>query len=517
MIKLLIVDDESATRNGLMRHVDWTGLGVDMVQTAGSAQEGIQISQYFYPDIVLSDIRMRGMTGVEMCSILHEKFPDCQMIFISGYSDKEYYKAAIKIGVVSYIEKPIHIQELQEAISNAIQIILENRKRNSQNLAFQQSMDYIKKEAFLSVIRGEVGEEKWVKIKICEMFKENYAAYRVCIVQASSPITNMIDFSQQMLNKILFPARQCSPALSWEWQFESNDRVIIVLNGDGESIGDKSDLFHRVRDFLQTNQTEMKFFVAVGKPVKEMAEVHKSYEHAVEIEKSVFFKGYNQIVTEQAKTKEWEIAESQYEKFQLGLETTQKQMVMDTLKKICLEIKASESVGSKKIKSIFFRLDQILQSEMQRALGFMDEKKKEEDYHFYELKTADEIQTYLTEKINRFFENKEKEVSGCSAVYQVLRFIDKEYKRKDISVKNIAEEVYLTPTYLSNLFKKKTGKTLGETITEVRIKKSKEILQDKSLKLYHVADMVGYEDANYFAKIFKKRVGITPSEYREQL
>ena len=103
MIKLLIVDDERTIRNGLMRHMDWESLGIDMVQSAESAQEALSVCEMFRPNIVLSDIRMRGMGGIEMCTQIHEKYPECQIIFISGYSDKEYLKAAISLGAVDYI------------------------------------------------------------------------------------------------------------------------------------------------------------------------------------------------------------------------------------------------------------------------------------------------------------------------------------------------------------------------------------------------------------------------------
>ena len=87
MIRLLIVDDESATRNGLLRYMDWKGLGVDMIQTAESGQEALAMCEDFQPDLVLSDIRMRGMNGVEMCTILHEKY---QRIFRQGIFESRH-------------------------------------------------------------------------------------------------------------------------------------------------------------------------------------------------------------------------------------------------------------------------------------------------------------------------------------------------------------------------------------------------------------------------------------------
>ena len=103
-----------------------------------------------------------------------------------------------------------------------------------------------------------------------------------------------------------------------------------------------------------------------------------------------------------------------------------------------------------------------------------------------------------------------------SAVQTAIRLMHENYADKDLSVKTLAESVYLTPTYLSGLFKKRTGRTIGQYLTELRIAKSLEFLKDKQLKLYHIAELVGYDDPNYFAKIFKRHIGMTPSEYREK-
>lgn len=106
MIKLLIVEDELITRRGLMRHVPWKKIGVDAVETAENADEAFGICARWQPDIVLSDIKMRGMDGIEMCRQLRSLLPDCQIIFVSSYSYKEYLKAAIELGRYSTWKSP---------------------------------------------------------------------------------------------------------------------------------------------------------------------------------------------------------------------------------------------------------------------------------------------------------------------------------------------------------------------------------------------------------------------------
>ena len=123
----------------------------------------------------------------------------------------------------------------------------------------------------------------------------------------------------------------------------------------------------------------------------------------------------------------------------------------------------------------------------------------------------------MTEKTLFYLAQLKKIENFSRPVLEAIDYIEKCYFRQDLFTQNIAEIVYLAPTYLCALFKKEVGKTISEYITQVRIEKSKELLTNYHLKLYEIAKAVGYSDSNYFAKNFKKLTGITPSEYRERL
>ena len=119
-IRAIIVEDEATIRNGMLRHVKWNELGVDEVEAAENAEQAMGMFETYRPDIILSDIRMPGMYGTELCRAYRQWLPDCQIIFVSGYSDKEYLTSAIRLGAVSYIEKPIDVEELSGAIRTAV-------------------------------------------------------------------------------------------------------------------------------------------------------------------------------------------------------------------------------------------------------------------------------------------------------------------------------------------------------------------------------------------------------------
>ena len=133
-MKLMVVEDEKVIRNGLLKHVPWQKLGVLEVQAAENGEKALELAETFHPDIVLSDIRMPGMSGIELCRTLREKYPEIEIIFSAGYADKEYLKAAIDLHAVGYVEKPVNVNLLAENVKEAVKRVGERRKNERAKL-----------------------------------------------------------------------------------------------------------------------------------------------------------------------------------------------------------------------------------------------------------------------------------------------------------------------------------------------------------------------------------------------
>ena len=264
MIRLLIVDDESATRNGLLRYMDWKGLGVDMIQTAESGQEALAMCEDFQPDLVLSDIRMRGMNGVEMCTILHEKYPECRIIFISGYSDKEYLKAAIELGAVNYVEKPVDTEELKRGGAKAMASILETRRHRNEGERLSKSEAYLRREAFFSLLRGrEPGESSEQNLEESGLFREGYPLMRICILRPrrQSPICR--GFEAHCGKRLGYGRLQRGTA-PFMGEFWDNRRLILLLCGTEEAVGNGSCLLKAISRAATGLVDGVRLFFALG-------------------------------------------------------------------------------------------------------------------------------------------------------------------------------------------------------------------------------------------------------------
>jgi len=163
-MKLLIVDDEELTRRGIMSSIDFEELGISEIYTADDGLSGLEEARIRKPDIIISDVRMPRMTGIEMLQTLTSEFPELVAILMSGFSDREYLKAAIKLKAVSYVDKPIQIAELNEAVRVAISEV-ENKKT---------TVKKVEKESADELVEKAANDNPTIKL-VKEYISENYS------------------------------------------------------------------------------------------------------------------------------------------------------------------------------------------------------------------------------------------------------------------------------------------------------------------------------------------------------
>lgn len=129
VFKLMIIDDEDNTREGIAERISWDKIGISQIEQADDGVNALKKALDFKPDIILTDVRMPRMDGIELSFKLREVFPECVIIFMSGYADKIYLKSAIQLKAVSYLEKPINLQELAQAVKDAVQLCIDIQKK----------------------------------------------------------------------------------------------------------------------------------------------------------------------------------------------------------------------------------------------------------------------------------------------------------------------------------------------------------------------------------------------------
>lgn len=522
MIKVLIVDDETTTRNGLLKYVHWAALGAEEIRTASGGEEALRLCESWPPDIVISDIRMADLDGVTLCRKLRALLPECHIIFISGYADKENLLAAFSLSAISFVEKPIDISELEKAIAKAVELY----RKKSESEEMKESLS--KKRAILedAVIRdlcnGNLTENTMDNCSSLGISENQKKYFKMVIfrckeqVRSKREILNLIGGS---LEKALKPAE-------WVCSLRDGNRFLVLLYSEKKDSFFREPFQNRIEVLLKrAEESGFPLFCAVGSVVSGFSDALKSLKHAEMAEQEFFFRGYGSCVFyKKAESSAIAADHAWSERYRKNLENLKNairefdvEKAIKLEREVYLNMQYDRIWNMARVKDVYFQLFYTIEQAEQTVCHQDAVPNGEEIWKkISAIPLLEELHEEYQEMVKMRL-NRHGERCGVSdTVFQIIQRIKQDYAREDLDISVLADSVYLTPTYLSNLFKKETGYTIGQYITLIRIKMAKEFLQDKSLKLYDIAEKCGYSDQNYFARIFKREEGLTPSEYRKK-
>ena len=510
MIKVLIADDERFTRQGILDMVDWDKLNVSEVKEAYDGINALEILKDFEPNILLTDVRMPRLNGIDLAFKARELYPNCMILFMSGYSDKEYLKSAIKLKAINYVEKPIEIEELEENLNNAI---LEFVK----NTTIHNSIEHTIANEISSIDNSEA-----VKSIISSYFSKDFNDKLVDgqYVSVLIKIYKIIPNKHLFIDKIREIIHDCGLEGFVSMQNEKDIVLQIFFSKNIKSIHN-SNVF---QSFFATLDEYIKnyshFYIFVGSIVANMQDMHKSYASASSLDTLSFFKDYNSVIYfEEVPHKTCATIDSNaYLDFKRNLNNEDKQAVLNDINNITSEFMLNCGTDINEIKNVYNKfLMHIFNFCHSRNINLNNSVNENTNFNaILQFNNIFEIKHYLLEIIKDVFSClKEKDIYNEPAL-NIIKYINEHYNSYDLSLEDISKNTFLTPAYICVIFKDFTGKTVNKYITEYRIMQAKELLKDSNIKMNDIALKVGYRDGNYFAKIFKKETGYSPSEYRRK-
>ena len=510
MIKVLIADDERFTRQGILDMVDWDKLNVSEVKEAYDGINALEILKDFEPNILLTDVRMPRLNGIDLAFKARELYPNCMILFMSGYSDKEYLKSAIKLKAINYVEKPIEIEELEENLNNAI---LEFVK----NTTIHNSIEHTIANEISSIDNSEA-----VKSIISSYFSKDFNDKLVDgqYVSVLIKIYKIIPNKHLFIDKIREIIHDCGLEGFVSMQNEKDIVLQIFFSKNIKSIHN-SNVF---QSFFATLDEYIKnyshFYIFVGSIVANMQDMHKSYASASSLDTLSFFKDYNSVIYfEEVPHKTCAtIDPNAYSAFKRNLNNEDKQAVLSDINNITSEFMLNCGTDINEIKNVYNKLLlHIFNFCHSRNINLNNSVTENTSFNtILQFNNIFEIKHYMLEIIKDVFLClKEKNIYNEPAL-NIIKYINEHYNSYDLSLEDISKNTFLTPAYICVIFKDFTGKTVNKYITEYRIMQAKELLKDSNIKMNDIALKVGYRDGNYFAKIFKKETGYSPSEYRRK-
>lgn len=513
-MNILIIDDEKLTREGIISAIDWKKLGINEIYEADDGINGITQAKLHKPKIILSDIRMPRMNGIEMSKEIHKILPSSSIIFMSGYSDKGYLKAAITLKVVSYVEKPINTLEIESAIKAALDVQLMHAK-NQININYHNRYAQHKLSLEINSSPLKKSIEEYIKqFQDMGLSIKSTTEFTTIIITLKVLFSNISEHNLAELYLII-------DKITKKYRMNNiltikNDEYIILnlFTNDKTNEYNLKNICYSLSDYLSTTY---KNYITIGKTVRGIKKVYESYNLAALLLQSSFFYDYNSIITSET-TQPYTIDKKLFIAYRENLTQHNKEEVLELTTNLFQSLTNNQHILPNYAKDIYYKLFTIL---YETALSFQLNPFHDEDsitildYVSKDNSLAD-IHQILLDRINQFFSSLQVQMKENTTIFMIKEFISKNYSNESLSVKDISENVFLSSSYVCTLFKNETGNTLNQYLTDYRIEKAKNMLKDSRYKITDISSKIGYSDGNYFGKTFKKLVGLSPSEYREQ-
>ncbi|MBB5325744.1 two-component system response regulator YesN [Anoxybacillus tepidamans] len=493
---VLIVDDEPIICHGLRHTVPWEELGINVVGEAYDGEEALSLLDQLEVDLILSDVKMPIMDGLELAEHIFTHYPYIRMIMISGYDEFEYAKRAIRLGVKDYLLKPVDIDELIEIVSNIKEEVMRDREKEWRMRANQLLSSIVMgQEISLNEdsLKSIIGKYQLIGSAI-----ENYS-------KTVHPLTNEKEqkVKKQWMNLIEFELTQkkcfCTSL------FVGKNLLVTMCK--------MNDHFTDIKEMLKKVEKKLSYpmFFCVSDSFSDTVELKKQYDKLLDGMKTLPFQN-EKIIS--------------LKNIQINLRSPALPAEFVQKIKQCNygEINEVEIVVEEMFE--YFKNEHYFLEDVVSVLKKLEMNLFEWFRHKPKLRLFGEIDVTIYNSYAQIKELFLDDLKDCFS-YQVFatqfeqrRLIEKaisyihENYQKDIKAMDVAAYINVSPNYFSQLIKQATGMHFNDFLHEVRIQQAKKLLTETNYRIFEIGELVGYKDYKYFVHIFKKLTSIPPSKYR---
>ncbi len=533
--KIVVVDDEVEIREGVVRKIEWEELGFEIVGEAENGIEALEIIEMTKPDLVMTDIRMPFMDGLELIEQISVSMPATKIVVFSGFEEFEYAQRAIHLGVEEYILKPISAIQISELLTGMKQRMDEElEKRRDIDLlrkTYLESLPLLRHQLYAELIEGDL-EESVILRKIGNLELSLLSKYKVVITlginKLSLDLAKRNTFADEEELIPIFIQQTIEGIVRKKeafYIFIHNSMLVGITSFEKEK--DVTKLYQQLNEVCRESSEiiGVPVIAGIGSVQQEYKNLKYSYRDANEAwEYAMMFRKENGHISYikdiEAVTRTSKIHMKSFDErlLMLIVKNYDTERIRNFFEELFSELEDA--------KLPFYEYQtyilEILASIMKLASTFKIDPSSiwgmEKNYlsiifkqHSLEIMCEWFIQSCL--KIGKYIVNDKKD-SVKLLIEKAKIYVDEHYADEDLSVEKMCEVLHVSSAYFSTLFKKETRVNFVTYVTDLRIELAKHLLDTTQDKTYIIAGKVGYSEPNYFSYVFKKKVGTSPSKYR---
>lgn len=508
MIKLLIVDDEQIEREGMKAILDRAFPDL-IVEQANNGNRAVELVASFKPDLVLMDIQMPGINGLEAVEQILVDYPHIKFIMVTAFDTFNYVQSALKLGAKDYILKPSRVSEIRITVGKVLKEIEDERKSqaesNMQREVLQKTLALVETDVVTQLLFDHVHD---VHLNMLMEMLDIRATSEVFVMNVIVP-----DGMESLYTRIKEKVRNTKSG--WMGALYDGQLPIIIFRDERQSY--RSQAISLAIDILSVGNIENKagWFIGIGNDCKSLEEIRQSYKEAIIASSNttlpVKYRFYHDVPAlnetesrEQAKY----LKKDFFDQVRLGQ--------WDQLKSSVFQlIQAYEMEGVEIQQAQQFVLEALwsiwsIMNEMGIETATPIYNYQAPNYRQLRSETAN-LLLDIKGSYDQHYENLE-----ANTIHQIKLYI-MENSEQNISLETLSNKVGLSPIYISKMFKEKLGINYIDFLTECRIEKAKKMLAEPEKSIKEITLEVGYHEPNYFSKVFKKMCNVTPREYRKAL
>lgn len=531
LYRIMLVDDEEEVREAMIRSMDWEQLGFTVAGDAENGEEALEKLEQLEPDVVMTDIRMPYMDGLTLIARIRERYPFIKILIFSGYDDFEYAKQAIKFKVTEYILKPVNGEELAEILKRVKKSLDEEIKQRRNISILQESYMGslpILKELFLNDLVQRTSDVSDVVPKLRE--------YGIDILDARKWLAAVIyiEHTEQAEDRVLSKHQELIPISVRSLVedhlkpycrfavFNSTEGITLIAAVDQNNT--ETGLINLLNDICKESRRllEVVITIGVGCSCDTLQEIGRSYQTAVDA------LGYRAIVGDGRTLCINDVEPISRGKLLLDakgeaeLTAAIKFGTCEQIESILRELTAhmeDAKVHVGQYQVYMLTVVNCLVRLMQQYDLNMEEMFDSEEQYTDIMRGVCRRETFADElvpvacRMNEAL-NRERDNTTKRVILEAKAYIQENYSDPDLSVDMLCRHLHMSPAYFSTVFKRETGQTYINYLTEVRLREAEELLKNTDDKTYMIAQKVGYQEQNYFSYVFKKQFGISPTKYR---
>lgn len=535
-IKVFLVEDEMVIRRGIKNSIDWEKEGYIFCGEASDGELAYPMIIKEKPDILITDIRMPFMDGLELCKLVKKELPNIKILILSGYDEFDYAKEAIRLGVTEYLLKPISSGKLLEALNGVSESI--RREKEDKDLVrkymeeMRENTEHEKQKFFEQMIAGNLSMAD--ALETGKKYEMNLSAGMYNLLLFRFTLGEENRKSGELLGEAEYAIEKLTERLEYVFEFQRGVEgwAFLLMADNEEQMSERVKELSKDLEEIMKNYSTIAYFGGIGQPVARLRELEESFREAERALAARFTMELNRIIS----VEDIRMAQNvdtlddieitsfgEIEKTRTRLEKFLNNGAEDEIDEF-VDVYINE-LPEENLKSVLMRQYIIMDAyivmmsfceKIEGIEGEMQAQSEELKNSMKTIQTLEEIKNYIRMLLKKIIGVRDT-ISGrrYSDIIEIAKDqIRKTYMSDEISLNTIAAEVGMSPSYFSSIFSKEMGKTFVEYLTEIRMDRAKELLMCSSMKTSEIGYEVGYKDPHYFSYIFKKTQNCTPKEFR---